>query len=187
MPLQITVILLFILKNFNVHCASKYFMAESPILCPNNNQMIAKVKNYSLHNENKAVIVQAIIEVNETLKGPIELTITLEKCNMEKTKCSNFPPFNYPDTCPILTTTFFGTKFFERIEPKLECPLKVGNYTFNKSEIDFTQLEKVPFDVGRYKVKWMFYQSKGLAKKRMVMCFGATAKIMMSSNRGRKN
>lgn len=108
----------------DIQSSSKYFLGESGSVCPNNNQLPAKIRNIEIHNEKKIMIVSSLVELNETLKGPLEMTTTLEKCNMEMTKCTNFPPFNFPDICSQFNTKFFGPHFLSRSTPKLECPVK---------------------------------------------------------------
>lgn len=113
---------------YDVESASKYFLGESASVCPINNQLSAKIKTLEIHNENKIMIVSTSVYLNETLRGPLEMITTLEKCNMEMTKCSSFPPFNFPDVCSQFNTQFFGPNFLTRVSPKLECPVKAVRF-----------------------------------------------------------
>lgn len=130
---------------YHVQSASKYFLGESVIMCPNNNQLPAKIKTFEIHNENKVMIYTSLVELNETLKGRLEMVTTLEKCDMDMTKCTSFPPFNFPDICSQINTKFFGPNFLSRTTPKLECPVKAVNIL--QESLVYRKIQVFPLNV----------------------------------------
>lgn len=196
--------LFFILASIDEAQSSvtKHILMESCSICPNNNQLPAKIKRLEVHNEKSLVIVSGLLELNEIVKGPLEFVSTFEKCNMELTKCTSFLPVTVPDFCPILELKVFGTKSFSRVIPKLKCPIKAvifpsflinfyfsylrHTFVFNNSELDLTYVEKIiPSNVGRYNAKFTIFQTSNPSKKRLILCFKTKSKIILSSIRAR--
>lgn len=100
------------------------FIAEFLSPCPNNNLLPGKLKKIDVHNVNNRLIINAIGVINETIPGPLEMTIHIEQCNMEQTKCNALPPIVIPDVCPFAESEFFGVNSFARVFPRLRCPVK---------------------------------------------------------------
>lgn len=119
---------LFLFLFFPVHkilcLTQRNFIAEYLSPCPNNNLLPGKLKKIDVHNVNNRLIINAIGVINETIPGPLEMTIYIEQCNMEQTKCNGLPPIVIPDACPFAESEFFGAKSFARVFPRLRCPVK---------------------------------------------------------------
>lgn len=131
----LTFLLIFLKIYDSEAITKKFFLSESTGLCENNDQRPAKISYIVVHNENGKLIVQAKVNLTEVIKGQIQIDVDLERCNMEKTKCSVFPTILLPNICDSFNSTFFGKKFLTRVFPRIECPVKA----VSKSSLNLTE------------------------------------------------
>ena len=98
--------------------------------CPNNNNYPSKLIFVEAHNENNLIIIKGHAELNETVSGPLKLTMHLEKCTLERTECRQARPIVLPDVCFFVNTEFFGVNSLAKITPRLGCPVKAVSLKF---------------------------------------------------------
>lgn len=100
-------------------------MIEKVSPCPNDHDLLVHLQNWTASSKANIVTLKGISEVTESLKGPISMEVTVQRCNLQRTRCDMFPPVSVPDICNSFNTQLVGPNFLSRIKPKLRCPIKV--------------------------------------------------------------
>ena len=72
----------------------------------------------------------------------------------------------------------------DAIKPKLECPIKPGNYTLDRTSLDFTVLRMFPIEghVWVLTGKIISFDKESRTKK-VVMCLNAEVKVTAGTRR----
>lgn len=108
---------------------------ESAGPCPNQNKIPTRLKNITVFNSHGKAVVSFEGEVTEVLKAPLEIRVEGERCDLQKTKCSQAPGVNFPDLC-MVTDSMYAQMIFTKMEPPItKCPVpKVGLHTQNSNQ-----------------------------------------------------
>lgn len=100
-------------------------LIESFAACETNKKFPFQVSNLSAYNRRGKSYASAHLLITETIKGPIEQEVLLERCDMQKTKCMSAPTIYSPDQCLRLNESYFASNFFGKMEPPIvNCPFK---------------------------------------------------------------
>lgn len=94
--------------------------------------------------ENK-IIFSGQLDLVEEIRGPLELVVELNRCDVEMKKCEKIPTMKFTKLCSRLNDKkafYYGA--FSGIKPRLECPLKEKNYIASNSSIDLTAISFLP-------------------------------------------
>lgn len=118
-------------------------LIESFAACETNKKFPLQVSNLSAYNRRGKSYASAHLMVTESIKGPIEQEVILERCDMQKTKCLSAPQIYSPDQCTRLNESYFASNFFGKMKPPIyRCPFQPVIYflKFFVSRSDFCWL-----------------------------------------------
>lgn len=97
---------------------------ESITSCPNNSKLPCRMKNMTAFNSHGKTIVSLIAEIRESLKAPLAIQVSGERCDFQRIKCTATPGVNFPDLC-ILSDSIYAQVFFTKLQPPiLKCPVE---------------------------------------------------------------
>lgn len=130
-------------------------------------------------NSNNKISSSGTISIAEDVSGKLSLLLETNTCSLDKETCEKGISFNFKDICGKLKDqNAFYSSFLSNLHPKLECPLKAGNYTKDKSELDLSILGPLSID-GKSFVSNMRLISSDADKntKKVAMCVRVETKI----------
>lgn len=163
----------------------RYFKMEKLFPCHSDEGNPLRLVNVTIRSEKNFLILNGHIEVTETVRGPLELALKGEKCDMDNSRCIAFSPFGVGDMCKEFTNenNIFGKKFLPNFSPTLRCPLKTGLYEMGNVTADVREFAKLPLEGSRLKPTFIVYQKYQDGKKKLVACTNAVLSVTMSSAR----
>lgn len=130
LPLKSFLLLLFLIPSLD---SALVVLVESFSGCEMNKKFPLQVSNLSVYNRHGKSYVAANLVITETLKGPLEQEVILERCDMQKTKCMSAPKIYVPDQCPRMNESYFAYNFFGKMSPPIfKCPFVPVSYDIFK-------------------------------------------------------
>ena len=113
------------------------------------------------------------------IPGDLTFSLELTRCSLDLKFCEKWTNFNFKEVCAkFVDKNVFFASTMSAIKPKLECPIKSGNYTLDRTLLDLTVLKMFPIE-GRVRVmtgKLISFDKVNKTKK-VVLCLNAEAKI----------
>jgi hypothetical protein len=101
------------------------------------------------------------------------------RCSWDMKTCHKETTINLKDICSKLQDKYaFYSEFLSSFNPKLECPIKAGNYTKDKSELDLSLLALLPLDGYMFMANIKLIASNKESKvKKIALCMNVEAKV----------
>jgi hypothetical protein len=107
--------------------------------------------------------------VLEKIHGPLDVSIESIRCTLDMNRCEKLQNRNVKQICSKLTTSgSFISKVIQNIEPPLNCPVKIGNYTINTTDVDLKFLSFMPMDGFIFNLIIKFISTNPSTKSRIV-------------------
>lgn len=152
--------------------------------CKQDAQYSIHLVNVTFRSEKTFIILNGYIEVDKTIRGPLLVEISGEKCDMDDSRCIAFAPPSLGNICGEFTNknNIFGKKFLPHIVPPLSCPLKQGLYKLRNVTADVKEFAKFPLEGSRVKPHFTLYHNQD-GKKKVLACINTALSITMSSTR----
>src|SRR5690349_9905213 len=99
------------------------------------------------HNLNHQMTLSAEFIVSHEIIGNLALSLESHACDLNMTKCVRYKTIKFPELFKKFKEkhAFYSTNF-EHIKPPLECPIKPGNYSVEKTTMDLTLASLMPID-----------------------------------------
>ena len=112
------------------------------------------------------------------ISGQIDLAVETNRCSLDMKNCDRLANANFKDICAKFKDPLF-TSLFNRIQPPLQCPVAVRNYTLLESTLDLTVISFLPIDGFNIinSIKLVLVENGG-KKKRVVFCLNSETKIV---------
>ena len=120
-------------------------------------------------------------EVPGNLTGSLEFS----RCSLDLKFCEKWQNVNVKEVCAkFVDKNMIYSVIMNAIKPKLECPIKSGNYTLDQTSLDLSALRLFP--VAGYiwvlTAKFISYDKQSKTKN-VVLCFNAELKITTGTKR----
>lgn len=93
------------------------------------------------------VIFSGMMIVEKEVKGPIDMIMDVNRCDLKMNDCENYQKLKTTNLCDKFNDkNAFYAGGLTNITPSLRCPIKAGNYTFVDSILDLSALSPLPLD-----------------------------------------
>jgi hypothetical protein len=103
--------------------------------------------SYPESSNNKITLNDGMLVVNEEIRGEVVLAYESSRCTLDLKTCEKRKIMNIPDMCKkIHDKNAFYYSALEKISPRLECPVKPGNYTFSELSVDLSIFSLMSLD-----------------------------------------
>ena len=121
--------------------------------------------------------------ISQDILGDIDLVIETSRCSLDLTICEKVNPVNIKGLCDKFKDLAFSN-MFSSIRPKLECPIKAGNYTLNKATFDLKLVSIFPLAGNVWVVSFKFVvPEKEKKTKKIVFCMMSETKITRANRK----
>lgn len=113
--------------------------------CPGNQSIKFFVEVDTNRTEANKAVFSGYLEVEREIKGPLDLSIEVNRCDNAMKKCEKHPTTKLDGLCHKLNNKkafYYGT--LANIQPPLECPLKAQRYVATNATFDFTAISFLP-------------------------------------------
>jgi hypothetical protein len=120
------------------------------------------------------------LQVMQKIHGPIDASFEISRCSLDLKSCQQFGNFNLRNCCQRLTnSTLIISKIVSKINPPVRCPIDAGNYTAERTELNFKLFSYLPFDGWIYNVIVKVVSTNPKTKSRIIAsCFKTEIKIV---------
>ena len=130
-----------------------------------------------------SMLFSGTFTVSQEILSDIVLVIEGSRCSLDLTKCEKINTANIKGMCDKFKDTAFSN-IFSSIRPKLECPIKAGNYTLGETSFDFKFVSMFPLAgylwVTTFK---LVAPEKGKKTKKIVFCMMVETKIIRGNRK----
>ena len=125
------------------------------------------------------------LTISQDIKGDIDYVIEPNRCTLDMKTCEKFQNLNINEMCKeFADKNAFYYKVFSANHPKFECPIKAGNYTWERVNFDLSFISMLPLHGYIWIVTVKFVAAeKGSRVKKTILCMNTETKI----TRGRRN
>ncbi|CAO1333600.1 unnamed protein product [Diamesa hyperborea] len=140
-----------------VYARDVIFHVEKLDQCETPTAITVDVKVANNQTANK-IYYSVNLNVHEEVKGPVEMMLVVNKCDLKKKHCGHFQDLQITGICQKLSDPYsLYNKAFAEMKPPLKCPLKVGIYSMMDSLIDLSGLTGLSIDghIWVVQIKWM--------------------------------
>lgn len=129
-----------------------------------------------------SAIVSAHVSVNEEIIGDIDFVSLTNRCTVDMKTCGKHLTFRSKHVCDALKVeNAFYSDIFNSFSPSIECPIKAGNYTLQKTVFDLKYFQIFPIEGYVYSVifKWLQVNKT----ERTIMCVQLDVKVEVINKR----
>lgn len=152
--------------------------------CPGN-QSMNFFTNISSHGNAKNVFFSGRLELTEDVRGPLELVVLINRCDVAMKKCERIPPIRVPKLCSRFSDTkAFYSGAFAGITPRLECPMTERIYTATDSSIDLAAISFLPMGEFMW-IMTLKINSGEEGKSKLALCIEMELKIIRAGRQRR--
>ena len=149
------------------------------------NYTITLEKDYSLYFFEKRIVQSGHFQIFEEITPPIEAYITINKCDKTYKTCQLFVHIHLDHICQKLNDkNSMWSSFYNKIEPKVQCPVKTGSYYHNNSTVDFTSLLTFPVSTHIWLVKLKICHGSKICQKEL-FCLNFATEISYKRKQSR--
>jgi hypothetical protein len=122
---------------------------------------------------NKITINDGLLVVNEEIRGEIDLVYEPSRCSLDLKTCEKLQTIQIRNMCKNIqdkTTFYYST--LQKISPRLECPVKPGNYTATELVTDLSIMSLFSIDGYTWIFRVRLISNEGRSKvKKGILCF----------------
>ncbi|KAG5677730.1 hypothetical protein PVAND_007461 [Polypedilum vanderplanki] len=112
------------------------------------------------------------------ITGDIYVAIDSTRCDLERNNCDKLDTFILKNFCYILVKkNGIFTEIFSKIQPRLKCPLKIGNYSFNNAAFDTKVFSMMPIDGSFWIINIRLIVETKKSKK-PILCLNVEGKVV---------
>jgi hypothetical protein len=98
--------------------------------------------NLSLSSFNGSVIAFGVFDVKQKIYGPLTVTAEAGRCSLDLNNCESFMNINMKQTCSAFQNSSYAVS--RNMNPQIKCPIAVGNYTLNRTQLNLQFLSYLP-------------------------------------------
>ena len=132
------------------------------------NYTITLEKDYSIQIFDKRVVQSGHFLIFEEITTPIEAYVTINRCDRAYKSCQLLVNIRLDHICQKLNDkSAIWSSFYRKIEPKFQCPLKVGSYHHKNSTVDFTSLLPFPDSLHIWLIKLKICHGTKICQKEL--------------------
>lgn len=124
------------------------------------------------------------INIIEVIKGPLELVVTVNKCDQDMKKCEKLPPQVFKHICSRLRDTktfYYGA--LSKVNPPIECPVQPQKYKADNSTVNLTPLTYLPMEGFIWMTTTKFF---GGENRKVALCLESTLSTIKMESRRRR-
>jgi hypothetical protein len=120
------------------------------------------------------------MEVLQKLYGPMDLSVEVNQCSFDMTKCEKVTNLNIKNLCAkFKDPNLFYSNFLSEVTPRLVCPLNAGNYTGPGTVLNLSMFAALPVDGHVYIPLVKIISTNPSTKSRIIAaCFKLQLKIV---------
>lgn len=118
------------------------------------------------------------IDVEREINGPLELVVSLNRCDSGMKKCEKFPTQKFAKVCHMFqdkNSLFAGV--LATMHPPLGCPIKVQHYEATNSSMDMTTVSYLPLSGSIFMSTAKLFSGEG-KRAETVLCTSMEIKIV---------
>ncbi|CRK88020.1 CLUMA_CG001806, isoform A [Clunio marinus] len=91
--------------------------------------------------------ISGLIIVDEEIVGDLSFSVEANKCSLNMTACEKYPIVSLRNFCQRFNEKDkVYSAIFDNIQPRIQCPIKPGNYTISPATLDLSIFNLVPLD-----------------------------------------
>ena len=109
--------------------------------------------------------------VFEEIGSPLEVYLNLDKCEKLQHLCQSYLNFRIDRLCAKINSkkTLFSAAV-GHVTPTLQCPIKIGTYSFNNASADFSSITRFPVNSIKWLAKFKLFQGHARSTKTELIC-----------------
>lgn len=144
-------------------------------------KMFLEVPKLSVNGFN----ISGYVTVTDEVRGDVDMVIEATRCSIDMKSCEKYQNINIREMC-----TNFGRKnryytaVFAAIKPKVECPIKPGNYTLESTRLDLSGLRMFPLEGFVWILTFKLVSIEKKSKK-VVFCLISELEVTRGSRRSK--
>ena len=125
---------------------------------------------------------------SKDISGDLTVSLEFTRCSLDLKFCEKWRNVNVKEICAMFVENkkVYGVvlNVVNVIKPKLECPIKSGNYTLDRTSLDFTALRMFPIEDHVWVITSKFISFDKVSKtKKVVSCMNTEVKITTGTRR----
>uniref|UniRef100_A0A182QRB3 MD-2-related lipid-recognition domain-containing protein n=1 Tax=Anopheles farauti TaxID=69004 RepID=A0A182QRB3_9DIPT len=132
--------------------------------------------NYSVSSYSAENTFNCTLRSSEEIEGPLKYTATIQRCEMDLSKCEFFNTIETDALCELFSDPTFTARFLNSVSPPLTCPTKPGDYVFLNNKWDLSAVVRLPGSAYRWNIVTTVDQ---IATGRTVFCSEMMARIVV--------
>lgn len=161
----------------------KHYITLNAGNCPDKTSIKLKLNLTDSGKMPNKVLFSGMMMVEEEVKGPIDMIMEANRCDLKMNNCEIYQRFKITKMCDKFNDkNAFYAGGLTNITPSLRCPIKAGNYTFVDSILDLSALSPLPLDGYIWIVLMKWVSGESGKNPRLVFCFHGETKILKNIN-----
>ena len=122
---------------------------------------------------------------NNEIPGDFTLALEFTRCSLDLKFCEKWKNVNVKEMCAkFVDKNMFFADVMNAIKPKLECPIKAGNYTLDRTSLVFTALRMFPMEGHVWVITGKFISFVKESKtKKVILCMNGEVKVTTGTKR----
>lgn len=161
------------------------FVIRSFENCPGNQPLKFFFETNETATVSKQLLVSGHLDVTKEVKGPMELTVELNKCDMSLKKCEKFTTLKVSKLCHrIFDKKNFLHGILSTLQPQISCPVSPQRYVTLSSTLDLTAITLLPISGAVWMGNLKIMSGEG-KKAELVFCANAETQIERVRNKKR--
>lgn len=118
------------------------------------------------------------LDISKDVYGPLEISIDLNRCDLEMKKCEKLPTQKHKNVCRNLNVkkTFYHNAW-KTLDPPLECPFRAQRYTATNSSMDLTPFTLLPLSGYMWIITAKLYSGDEKARQ-VALCLDLNMKVV---------